>query len=362
MNNVLLHRRFGRAFSRVACFAAALVFVAGTARAQLMPNLGATRAGTSAFTFLKINNSPRAAALAGAHLAIDGDGYSAFTNPAAMSDLEYSSLTFSNTFWIADINHSFFSYSRPFGNVGTFALHGTALTTGDMERRTELQPEGTGEYFSATNVAVGLSYAKNLTDRFSYGLTAKYVNETLDRFTAHAAAIDLGFLYRLDFKEIKFAVALHNFGFNSTLNGDTDVSSPAGDREIELESFSLPAVFGIGISAVPVRNEDGYLLASVQLNHPDDNSANLRMGVEYGYRNFLFARAGYKVNVEDNPYPTFGAGFKFNAGRHPVYIDYSADPMRYLGWRHRIGLNIRFNNDKRGEAVRAPEKTSDGVE
>ncbi len=58
--------------------------------------------------------------------------------------------------------------------------------------RTVDQPEGTGEFFSAGDIAVGLSYARNLTDRFSIGFSAKYIQETIWHESASAIAIDAG--------------------------------------------------------------------------------------------------------------------------------------------------------------------------
>ena len=59
-----------------------------------------------------------------------------------------------------------------FGNIG-FSF--TSLSMEDMKVRTVEQPDGTGENFSAGDMAIGLSYARNLTDRFSVGITAKYI-------------------------------------------------------------------------------------------------------------------------------------------------------------------------------------------
>lgn len=311
-----------------------------SAKTQLFPNLGGQRAGISALPFLKIEVNPRTAAMGGACISNSGDAYAAQWNPAALTDIKGFALASSNTFWAAGINHAFFSVSNTF-KPGTFALSVVSLSTGKMERRTEFQPEGTGQYFYASNTAVGLTYAKQLTDMFSFGVSAKYVNEQLAEYMAHAGMVDLGFLYRTDFKDLKFAVMLQSFGTNSKLKGSTN-GSGFNPKPVSINSYPAPTVFQLGVSIVPLKADDKSLTVAVQLNHPGDNAENIRIGAEFEYRNILFVRAGYKINVKDQPYPTAGVGLRARIGRHPLHIDYSFDPTKYLGMIHRIGLSITF--------------------
>jgi hypothetical protein len=69
---------------------------------------------------------------------------------------------------------------------------------GDMKVRTVEQPEGTGENFSAGDIAIGISYARFLTDRFSVGLTAKYIKQSIWHMSSSAFAIDAGTVFRTD--------------------------------------------------------------------------------------------------------------------------------------------------------------------
>lgn len=324
-----------------------LIAAFGSAKAQLIPRLGGQRAGISALTFLKIDVSPRSAAMASANLCLDGDAYSTYTNPAGMADVDDLSFAAANTFWAAGINHAFLSSVIP-TKAGQFGVSITSLTTGKMLRRTEFQPDGTGEYFYASNTAVGFSYSKSLTDMFSYGVTLKYVNESLAEFTAHTAVVDLGFLYRTDFKDLKFAVVLQSFGLNSRLNGTYEPSG-INPQPIVLESYPAPTLFKMGVSMVPYRTEEMSLTTTLQLNHPNDNAENIRIGAEFEYRKLIFFRAGYKINVKDQVFPTFGAGLQMRIGGNPLKFDYGVDPTRYLGWMHRVGLSVYFSKkEKRG--------------
>lgn len=319
---------------------------------QILPQLGAQRAGISAMTFLKIDVSPRAAAMGGASICLPGDGYSTQINPASVMELEDLNVTAGNTFWVAGINHSFFSTSKPFGKLGSLGLSVATLNTGAMERRTEFQPNGTGEFFSASNTAVGLTYSRRLTEMFSFGVTAKYVNERLAEFTANTAVIDMGFKYRVGWQDLNFGVMLQSFGFNSKLRGDYDPID-FNNKPITLESYPAPTQFQLGASMVPWKNDtmNSSLLVALQLNHPNDNAENIRIGAEYTYRNLLFFRAGYKINVKDQNLPTAGLGMRIPVGRHPLQFDYSVDPTVWLGWIHRVGLSFTLNPPQDREPV-----------
>jgi hypothetical protein len=331
-----------------------LLLMATSAKAQLLPRLGGQRAGISALTFLKIDPSPRSAGMASANVAMPGDVYSTFTNPAGLADVDKLSFAAANTFWVAGINHAYFSAAIPTKRAGVFGVGITSLMTGAMERRTEFQPDGTGQYFSASNTAVGLSYSKRLTDFFSYGITLKYVNEQLAEYTAHTGVIDLGFLYRTDFKDLSFAVGLQSFGTNSKLQGSYQPDG-LNSKPVNLESYPAPTLFKLGVSMVPWKTEDKSLTAIIQLNHPNDNAENIRMGLEFEYRKLLYLRAGYKINVQDQVYPTAGIGIRSRIGKHALVVDYAVDPTRYLGWIHRFGLSFSINKMKQeGDQNEAP--------
>ncbi len=314
------------------------------ASAQLFPQLGAQRAGISALTFLKIDVSPRSAGMASASICTSGDAYSTFTNPATLAEVESFSIAGANTFWVAGINNAYLTSTLP-TKAGHFGLSLSGLSSGAMEVRTVFQPDGTGEFFYATYWTAGLTYARQLTDRFSYGITGKYVREQLADFSANTAVFDLGFLYKTDFKDLRFAVVVQSFGVNSTLKGSINIDSAFNQNPLSLDSYPAPTLFKLGISMVPYRNEAGdqSLTASLQLDHPNDNAENIRIGLEYDYKSLLFFRAGYKINVKDQNFPTAGLGLRMRTGRHPLVLDYSIDPMKFLGVVHRFGLAFSLN-------------------
>ena len=85
----------------------------------------------------------------------------------------------SHTEWFADISHDFAGIIYPLSSSDIIALNVIALNTAEQEVTTVSQPDGTGIYYDVSDLAIGLSYARELTDRFSVGLTIKYIQQNL---------------------------------------------------------------------------------------------------------------------------------------------------------------------------------------
>ncbi|MBL4708787.1 MAG: PorV/PorQ family protein [Flavobacteriales bacterium] len=320
------------------------VFFITEVKAQLIPNFGGQRAGLSTLSFLKNDMNPRSTAMSGASVAIDPDSYAAFSNPAGAADLETFNASLSNYSLGAGVQQSFVSALIPRkGNLSTIGVSLNMLNSGAMDVRTEFQPEGTGEKFYVTNLAAGVTYAQQLSDMFSAGITVKYIYEQIDSYTNSTVAADVSFLYKTDYKDLNFAVMIQNFGGSSSIDGDDLPSDFNRSITVESDNYSVPTVFSLGASVIPWKQEKQSLLVSVQLNHPTDNAENYRIGLEYEYLKLLYLRAGYKLNVNSQPYPTFGFGLRHRVGGHPVFLNYAANPTEFLGVLHTVGVAFRIN-------------------
>ena len=311
--------------------------------AQLLPNLGGQRTGSSALTFLKNDGSARSLGMASANLTLKGDASTAFTNVANISSIESFSLGISNYFVGAGINQSFLAAVLPFKDKNsTFSLTVNSLSSGRQEVRTEFQPKGTGEYFYVANTAVGLGYALELSDQFAFGIKLKYINEQLAQYQNHTVGADLGIIYNTDIKELSFAVGVTNFGGNTALNGDHQELKFNNNTTPTPEKFTIPTEFKIGISVVPLDKNDHKILTAIQLNHPNDNSENVRIGGEYSYKNLLYGRLGIILGRKNQRIPTLGLGMKMIVKNHPVRINYAFLPTSFVGLQHSLGINFQF--------------------
>jgi hypothetical protein len=312
---------------------------------QVFPNLGGQRAGISSLVFLKNDISPRSLGMSGFNVSMRGDAYAQGNNPAAMTDLEGISGALSNLHLIPGMRQSYAGVIIPNRRDGALGISINALTSDKQEVRTEFQPNGTGEYFYSANAAFAIGYAKRLSDRFSFGVSTKYIYEQLADYYDHAFGVDLGFLYKTDYKGLQFAVVLQNFGSNTSLRSRRDQLPVTFNRtDPSLEKVSGATVFKFGASITAFENSRHMLILGSQLNHPSDNTESIHTGVEYSYQQLFFARSGIRINVRGQQLPTFGIGLRLNAGNVPLQLDYAANPTDFLGIQHSIGLSVALRN------------------
>ncbi len=316
---------------------------------QLVPNLGGQRVGISAFQFLKLGAGARGVAMGESFVAIANDVSALYWNPAGLAQFDDNQAIASHTEYVVDIKHDFFGMVYHLTSEDALGISFSSLHMEDMEVTTEAQPFGTGRYFSFGDIAVGVSYAKRMTDQFSFGATVRYVEETLDVLKMRSVMVDLGTYYWTGLGTARFAVVISNFGSDVQPKGTVTMFS--GLTTNSFQSFSLPTVFKLGFALDPIVSDDQKLTTSLQLNHPNDNSEHFRLGAEYGWQNTFFVRAGEKRTIGQPLYAadatgeeafTLGAGVHVELGITKVNADYAFASFNRLGSVHRISLSFTY--------------------
>lgn len=308
-------------------------------KAQLFPTLGGQRAGISTAQFLKIGIGSRASAMGDAFIAVANDVSALYWNPAGLAQTNDTEIIFSHNSWLVDINHEFLGISYHLSSNDIIGLSLISLSTESMPVTTEVNPFGTGEYFSFGDIALGFTYARKMTEQFSFGATIKYIEETLDKLKMRGLMIDLGTYYWTGLGSTRFAVAISNFGNELSPDGKVQLF---GKREINAwQSFSPPTIFRIGFAFEPYQNEEHKFTSSIQLNHPNDNSENVSLGFEYNWFELFFLRAGYKFNIDEQNY-SIGAGVNTDVSYTQIEIDYSFSNFERLGSAHRFSILFKL--------------------
>jgi long-subunit fatty acid transport protein len=306
-----------------------------TNNAQLFPTLGGQRAGISTAQFLKIGVGGRATAMGDAFIAVANDVSSLYWNPAGLVLSEKDEIMFAHNQWVVDIGHEFLGGSYHLSSNDAVGISLSALHMEDMKVTTEVNPFGTGEYFSFGDIAIGLTYSRKMTDQFSFGATIRYFEETLDKLKMRGVLVDLGTYYWTGLGSTRFAVTITNFG--NELAPDGEVVLFGGRRQKQWQSFSPPTMFRIGFAFEPYETEDHRITTSVQLNHPNDNSENVSTGIEYAWNNMFYLRGGYKFNVDEQNI-SLGAGFNMDLDLASFTLDYSFLNFERLGSVHRFSI------------------------
>lgn len=304
-------------------------------RAQLFPVLGGQRVGISTAQFLKIGVGGRASALGDAFVALANDASALYWNPAGLTQFDQNQVFFSHNSWVVDIDHDFLGLVYHLDATNAFGVAITSLRMQDMPVTTEFAPFGTGEYFGFSDIAFAITYSRKMTDQFSFGGTVRYIEETLDKLKMRGVMIDLGTYYWTGLGTTRFAVAVSNFGNQLAPDGKVVL---IGKREkSDWQSFSPPTIFRIGFAFEPYQTEEHKITASIQLNHPNDNSENLVTGIEYNWQSIVYLRGGYKFNVDEQDY-SLGAGFNVPLSIADFTLDYAFSNFDRLGSSHRFSL------------------------
>jgi len=306
-------------------------------RSQIVPVLGAQRAGTSTAQFLKVGVGARAAAMGESFVAVANDASALYWNPAGITQFDQAQVILSHTEWLVEIKHDFAGAVYHLSADDAVGVSVTALHTKDMEVTTELQPRGTGNYFTFGDIAVGVTYARKMTNQFSFGATIRYIEETMDVLKMRGVVADFGTYYWTGLGTARFSAVVANFGNQMGPSGT--VTLVGGSTVNAFQEYPPPTIFKFGFAFEPIKDETNILTTSIQLNHPNDNSENVGFGAEYGWQNTLFIRGGYKLNAEEQSV-SFGGGLAASLGIAHVAVDYAYASFANLGPTHRISLLV----------------------
>jgi long-subunit fatty acid transport protein len=306
---------------------------------QLLPVLGAQRAGTATAQFLKIGVGARATAMGDAFVAIANDASALYWNPAGITQFQTNEVVVAHTSWFVDIQHQFIGAVYHLSPDDAVGVSVTSLHMDDMQVTTEFAPLGTGTYFSFGDLAVGVTYSRKLTPQFSFGSTIRYVEETMDVLKMRGVVIDLGTYYWTGLGTSRFSAVVTNFGNQMSPSGS--VAFSGGQTVNKFQEYPPPTNFKFGFAVDPINDETNVLTTAIQLNHPNDNSENISLGAEYGWMKTLFLRGGYKLNVEDQSF-TIGGGLATAISGISLNVDYGYAAYTNLGGVHRISMLVKL--------------------
>ncbi len=317
--------------------------------AQLIPNLGGQRVGISAYQFLKIGVGARATGFGDSYIAVANDASALFWNPAALINMEQSQVILSHTKYVADLDHEFLGAAYKFSSSDIVGISIISLSTPNMPVTNETNPFGTGQTFKYGDLAIGLTYSRKMTAQFSFGATVKYIEETLDIVKMRSILVDLGTYYWTGLGSFRFGVVVTNFGNNVSPTGTVELYD--GTKINNFQSFTPPTLFKIGLAFEPYQTELHRVTTSLQLNHPNDNAENIRIGGEYAFKESFFVRLGIKRTVGEKLFGkdgtseediSIGAGVKVPLSVTNINLDYAFTNFNRLGGVHRISLLFTF--------------------
>ena len=296
------------------------------------------------FQFLSVVSDARGAAMAEAMTSLQTGSSALFFNPAGMAEMSsFFDVSGSINKWIGDINHTTFSLAiNPFqGEYGVLGFSAQLVDYGDfygtvVNRASPQGYDDTG-IFSLNSIAIGVGYAKQISDRFSIGGQVKWIQQDLGESiipinirvnpvnentriadTATASnkmsplVFDFGTQFRTGIKSLVFGMSVRNFS-----------------KEVKYvdEGIQAPMVFTLGISmnVMDLVDElplDQSLFISMDASHYRDHPEQIKIGLDYKIMGMFSLRGGYISSNDQNDF-TYGLGVtKFGFS-----FDYSYTPF-----------------------------------
>jgi hypothetical protein len=273
-----------------------------------------TSYGTTSAEFLLLGAGARGTALGSSFAAIATDVSALYYNPAGVAMLDRPGLMIGTYDYVADTRYSWGGVAFPFsGGARTLGFQLGTFGFKDQPIYTEDQPNGTGGTYSVNQTFVGATFAQNFSDRFSAGITAKYVDDRLGTVSGSAFAVDFGtnFHASLNNHPVKFSFVLANLGSNLSytgtglagnvqrdpLPGEDPVPTLPQQANLLTKDFPLPTTFRVGLAYDIITGENNRLTALGDFNQPNNNKPGFAFGSEWqsqkiGGSNFGFALRG----------------------------------------------------------------------
>lgn len=277
---------------------------------------GLQKLGNAGFTFLKVTQSARIAALGDAYTALATDISAIDWNPAGLVHLERPSFGFGYNDWMVDSKFYSGAFAMPLGGRHAVGISVVSFSPDAFEETTIFQPNGTGEIIQDNDIAIGIAYAISFTEQLSVGFHARFIQEKLHTNTNRGIDISVGTLFYTGFRSLRLAMSLKNFGQDIVIIDDT--------------AFR-PLIYNVGV-AMEVLGELGdpvSLTVAAENAFFVDYEGRLHTGAELWLRNQIAFRGGWKFNNDTESY-SLGFGLRQVVSRRPFAIDFSYSDMGSL--------------------------------
>lgn len=312
-------------------------------------------AGSTGLQFLKIGMSTRSEGMGGAAASLDGDISLLTLNPASIGNMHQLGLSIQRTNWVASTDLNFIGLVVPLSDQVNLALHTTYLTSGGIEITTIDAPEGTGEFYDVSDVAVGLTSSVRLTSQLTFATTIKYVQERIYDVSSDGLSLDAGMWYATGFNSLNLGFVITNLGFDQTFTGKplevkyapSDPAEPNVNAQLQAQKYGLPLAFRASGSfdlfeMFLEKMDEHQLRMAIDFVQNADTRERVLTGMEYSWTKTFFVRGGYAFNADELGW-SGGIGTFLNISGTDVQFDAAASSLGRFGLSYRFGVAILSN-------------------
>ena len=312
---------------------AALVAAPLAAQTTAPTTVDNTGYGTTTAEFLLLGAGARGTALGNGYTALANDVTAMYYNPGGLALMSRPEVMVSSYSYVADTKYTWLGLALPMSGgtraigvqLGNFGFSNQPVYTLD-------NPDGDGTTYSVSETFLAGTFSQNFSDRFSAGLSLKYVTDQLGETSASGIALDFGtnFHAMIGDRPIRAAFVIQNLGSNLEHSGrgvgrHRATGRPPWGRCRFPRTGSRP---GCGRLRGPCRCSSASASRTIctaasnnrltllgEFNQPVNTKPGGGAGLEYALTNIgntgfsLAARGSYTLTPDNAIDPGAGAGF-----------------------------------------------------
>ena len=259
------------------------------------------------FTFLRLPVSAHVAALGGDNVTIDDDDPTLiFHNPALICNTADKSINLNFMTYMEGAKTASASFIKAWGERATWGVSAQYMNYGNMK---EMTPDNIelGD-FSAKDIAVAGTFAYLLSNRWSGGVTLRFVSSSIAGYNSIGIASDLGLNYFDEERGWSISAVAKNLGGQVKAYQD------------EYEKIPLDLLIGVSkrLNAAPIR----FSATFSRLNRWDTSFIqHVALGVDVFIGENIYIAGGYNFRRRDemkvsdgDSSSSHGAGLSVGAG------------------------------------------------
>lgn len=261
----------------------------------------------TAYNFLRLPVSAHVAALGGENISlIDDDATLIFHNPALINDVSDRSINLNFMTYMEGAKTASASFIKAWGERATWGVSAQYMNYGNMK---EMTPDNIelGD-FSAKDIAVAGTFAYLLSNRWSGGVTLRFVSSSIAGYNSIGIASDLGLNYFDEERGWSISAVAKNLGGQVKAYQD------------EYEKIPLDLLIGVSkrLNAAPIR----FSATFSRLNRWDTSFIqHVALGVDVFIGENIYIAGGYNFRRRDemkvsdgDGSSSHGAGLSVGAG------------------------------------------------
>lgn len=321
------------------------------------------RAGSAGATQLLVNPWARSSGWGLAGTATLSGVESMYGNVAGLAHTRKTELYFASTRWLegSGVKLNAIGLGQKLGESSVVGISVTTFSFGDINKTSDLVPEGGSGTFRPVMSNIGLAYAKSFSNSIYGGLLVRVVSESIANVKASGVCFDAGIHYVTGKTDnTHFGISLKNVGPPMRFTGDglsvqglvSNTSSDELTLEQRSERFELPSNLNIGMAEDFHFGELNRLTVAATFASNSFTRDQFIVGVEYAYKKMFHLRGGYlwedKITVKEDRSTVFtgpSAGLSvdlpFGSEKKSILsIDYGYRATNPFSGCHSIGLRI----------------------